>query len=264
MDQLPHHHLRVLFIGLLLSHKLWDIQVRGGTGGDGRLAALSASMSKWAAERGSRDDISVVCVELSQADWILPRTGTTSAAPVTQSVWSAVAEHCSRAQQTPSRDLKRAVGAQSSAARPPLGRARGRGEDSGSAAHDGESFDGTPWRDGDTGMPASMDIPPVSVTASPLSLAEIGSEEKSGTTECLELQVVAAQRGGKASDEWTGDVVRIQGITDMASFTTIEPQQWDWADRAAYEVSCRPAHDGMCIAEVGGGVEWLVEMCVAF
>ena len=43
--------------------------VRGGAGGDDRLAALCASMSRWAAERGSGDDISIVCVELNAADW---------------------------------------------------------------------------------------------------------------------------------------------------------------------------------------------------
>ena len=52
--------------------KLIFVQIRGGAGGDDRLSALCASMSRWAAERGSSDDISLVCVELSAADWNNP------------------------------------------------------------------------------------------------------------------------------------------------------------------------------------------------
>jgi hypothetical protein len=83
------------------------------------------------------------------------------------------------------------------------------------------------------------------------------------TEHMCRLEVVSATRGGDASDEWSGDVIQIPDVSpDLSSLpTALGAQQWDWADRVAYEVSFRPANDGLSV-EAGGGAEWLVEMCV--
>ena len=95
--------------------------------------------------------------------------------------------------------------------------------------------------DGHVAVP--MDFSPLPA-APPLSAME--SEDAAAAACCLE--VVAATRGGDASDEWTGDLVRVRGdgvSSDLGSLPTgLGPQQWEWADRAAYEVSYRPANDG--------------------
>ena len=48
--------------------------VRGGAGGSPRLASAAAAMSKWAAKRGSKDDISVAIVSLATKSGLGPES----------------------------------------------------------------------------------------------------------------------------------------------------------------------------------------------
>jgi len=244
------------------------LQIRGGAGGDDRLAALCACMTRWAAERGSRDDISLVCVELSAADWrnpTQPPGQIDSRPPAPTGLDSAVepGPH-TIAQRMSLHEPQAVVGASSSAARPPLSGQRR--EDDGGTTGDRSCIAQTPR----TFEESSMDISTSSVVPTPPQIVGMDSDASQPTAPepaCLNLQVVAATRGGDASDEWTGDLVRISGAipTDIASLPTMPgPQLWNWGDRAGYEVSFCPANDGGSIGESGGGVEWLVEMCALF
>jgi serine/threonine protein phosphatase PrpC len=239
--------------------------IRGGAGGDDRLAALSACMARWAAERGSRDDISIACVELSASDW----SAATQAQPYATAVAGLQSDEQSEpgaAQQVlPHRELE-GPRIPPSTARPPRS-ARSCNNDSAALVNsEGGRPLNTP-RDHEPGsdeaLAAPMDFSPLSVAPNPPTLSAMDFDGLATADQSCCLEVVSATRGGDASDEWTGDVVQIPNVPpDLSSLpTTLGSQQWDWADRASYEVSFRPANDGVAIIGVGGGAEWLVEMC---